>query len=73
MVTTNGRTLTTGAHHRSGLLGEWVEQDMAEVLNDFGQETDGQQAQQVPAEPRVAFAYGIPMAGVRYYGFVPEG
>ena len=68
MVTVNERLMAEEAHRQRGLLLEQVEQDMAEVLDEFGSAA--------PAEKRGArvfsFGYGIPMAGVRYYSFTPE-
>ncbi len=68
MVTANERLIAEEAHRQRGLLREQVEQDMAEVLDEFGSAA--------PAEKREArvfsFGYGIPMAGVRYYSFTPE-
>ena len=57
---------------RSGLLSEWVEQDMADILTEFGARMEDcapERAQHIPAP---SLAYGIPMAGVRYYTYVPE-
>jgi hypothetical protein len=50
------------------LLGERVEQDMADVISGYS----GAAETRKTAATRTAFAHGIPMAGVRYYGFVPE-
>lgn len=68
MVTANERVIAEEARFQSGLLREQVEQDMAQVLNQYGSEAaDGNR------EARVfSFGYGIPMAGVRYYSFVAE-
>ena len=69
MVVTNEKLLIneeTQAH--DGLLVDRVERDMAEVLSEHGSAA--------PTGRREArtfsFGYGIPMAGVRYYSFLPE-
>ena len=68
MVTVIERQTTTDAREHSGFLGERVEQDMADMLSGYS----GAAETCKTAATRTAFAHGIPMAGVRYYGFVPE-
>ena len=65
MVTTNERPVAEKARRQPELLRERVEQDMYDVLNEFGS-ADVEEKR----EARVySFGYGIPMAGVRYYSF----
>ena len=68
MVTANERLIAEEAHRRTGLLREQTERDMAEVLSEYGSaDAEGKRAARV-----FSFGYGIPMAGVRYYSFLPE-
>ena len=66
MVTANERPTAERSRHRSGLLREQAERDMAEVLSQYGAA-----AAEEKREARV-FGYGIPMAGVRYYSFTED-
>ena len=61
------------ADRRPGRLGQWVEQDMADVLSEYGARVEDTAAERVRHYPAGNFAYGIPMPGVRYYAFLPEG
>ena len=68
MVTANERLIAERSRHRSGLLREQAERDMAEVLSQYGAA-----AAEEKREARVfSFGYGIPMAGVRYYSFTED-
>lgn len=70
MVVTNEKLLLNEeSQAQDGLLVDRVERDMAEVLSEHGSAaaTDKRPAR------IFSFGYGIPMAGVRYYSFVPEG
>ena len=69
MVVTKEQLAHEAARGQDGLLVDRVERDMADVLNDHASAAD-----QGKRKARVlSFGYGIPMAGVRYYSFVPEG
>ncbi len=70
MVTVNEPTITTDVRRNAGLLGKQVEQNMADVLNEYGARPAAA-ADRPEAAPRQTLAYGIPMAGVRYYTFAP--
>ena len=74
MVTVNEReVIRQPADRRPGRLGQWVEQDMADVLSEYGARVEDTAAERVRHYPAAeTFAYGIPMAGVRYYAFLPE-
>ena len=72
MVTVNERLMQEQIDLRSGLLSEWVEQDMADVLTEFGARLEDIAPERVRHIPAPSLAYGIPMAGVRYYTYVPE-
>jgi hypothetical protein len=72
MVTVNERLMQEQIDLRSGLLSEWVEQDMADVLTEFGARMEDAAPERVRHIPPPSLAYGIPMAGVRYYTYVPE-
>lgn len=72
MVTVNERLATTDFVHRSGLLSQWVEQDMSDILTEFGARMEDSAPERVRHIPPPSLAYGIPMAGVRYYTYVPE-
>ena len=67
MVTVKERTIHGEVRRSSGQLSERVEQDLAEALDEFGAPA----GDQVFPTPQTGFAYGIPMAGVRYYEFAP--
>ena len=65
MVTVRERPNILEAQQDTGLINRRAEQDILDALNEYG-------AQPVEPEPEVTrrrFAYGIPMAGVRYYTF----
>ena len=59
--------------HQGGLLAERVEQDLADTLSDFGSRAVEPETEQAADAAQVRFGYGIPMAGVRYYSFTPQG
>ena len=61
MVTVNERSINADIDNRFRLLTHWVEQDMADTAPE-----------RVKHIPPPAMAYGVPMAGVRYYTYVPE-
>ena len=72
MVTINERNLANDADHQSGLLREKVERDMEGLLNEYGAPVSDEAPQREPDFPVTNFAYGIPMAGVRYYMITRE-
>ena len=72
MVTVNELLTNMQTDQRSGLLSEWVEQDMSDVLTEFGARMEDAAPERVRHIPPPGLAYGIPMAGVRYYTYVPE-
>ncbi len=72
MVTVNERPITAEIDHRSSLLTQWVEQDMSDILTEFGARMEDSAPERVKHIPPPAMAYSIPMAGVRYYTYVPE-
>ena len=73
MVTVNEQdVIRRQADRRPGRLGQWVEQDMADVLSEYGARVEDTAAERVRRYPAGNFAYGIPMPGVRYYAFLPE-
>ena len=59
--------------HQGGLLAERVEQDLADTLSEFGSRVVEHETEQAAEAAQVRFGYGIPMAGVRYYSFTPQG
>ena len=73
MVTVTKQPVNTQIDRRSGLLSEWVEQDMSDILTEYGARVEDAATERVRHIPPPALAYGIPMAGVRYYTYVPEG
>lgn len=73
MVTLHERTTSAQIDRRTGLLSEWVEQDMTDILTEFGARMEDAAPERVRRIPPPSLAYGIPMAGVRYYTYVPEG
>ena len=74
MVTVNEQdVIRRPTDRRPGRLGQWVEQDMADVLSEYGARVEDTAAERVRHYPAGNFAYGIPMPGVRYYAFLPEG
>ena len=73
MVTVNElEVIRRQADRRPGRLGQWVEQDMADVLSEYGARVEDTAAERVRHYPTDNFAYGVPMAGVRYYAFLPD-
>ena len=72
MVTINERNLVNDTNRETGLLREKVERDMEGLLNEYGAPVADPGPEREPDLPLTNFAYGIPMAGVRYYSFVPE-
>lgn len=72
MVTVSERPINAEIDRRPGLLNEWVEQDIADVLTEFGARMEDTTPERVRHLPAPSFAYGVPMAGVRYYTYVPE-
>ena len=73
MVTVTERPINTQIDRQAGLLSEWVEQDMADILTEYGARMEDATPERVRHIPPPSMAYGIPMAGVRYYTYVPEG
>ena len=71
MVTVNERLIAEETIRQPGLLGERVERDMGEVLNEYGSPLADDSPERKVEFPVANFAYGIPMAGVRYYTFTP--
>ena len=45
---------------------------MSDVLTEFGARMEDATPERVRHIPPPSLAYGIPMAGVRYYTYVPE-
>ncbi len=72
MVTVNERLVTVDEEQSVGLLTEKVEKDLAEALTEFGAHKEEIAPAPACHMPPPTLAYGIPMAGVRYYSFVPE-
>ena len=74
MVTVNERPLSAEIDRQPKLLGPRVEQNMANILNDFGVRPNPAPAAAAPARPvpTPGLAYGVPMPGVRYYAYIPE-
>ncbi len=60
------------AQERARLLAQRVEEDIAEVLQEYGSQEAEPELVPVPVVSRKRLAYGIPMAGVRYYTFEDE-
>ena len=73
MVTVTKQPVNAQIDRRSGLLSEWVEQDMSDILTEYGARVEDAAVERVRHIPSPSLAYGIPMAGVRYYTYVPEG
>ena len=71
MVTFNENLIVEETNRQPSLLGERVERDMEEVLNEYSSPDTGDAPVRPVDLPVSNFAYGIPMAGVRYYTFVP--
>ena len=57
---------------RHPLLTRWAEQDMSDILAEYGARAEDQPTARSYHRPAPGFAYGVPMAGVRYYSFLPE-
>ena len=72
MVTVNELRISQQLDRRPGLLSEWVEQDLADVLAEYGVRTEDQPAERIRHRAAPSFGYGVPMAGVRYYTYYPE-
>ena len=71
MVTISERNPVNDTNRETGLLREKVERDMAGLLNNYGAPVADGEPEREADYPVTNFAYGIPMAGVRYYTFVP--
>lgn len=72
MVTVNERLVTVDQEQATGLLTEKVERDLAEALTEFGAHKEEIAPERACRISPPTLAYGVPMAGVRYYSFVPE-
>ena len=72
MVTINERNSVNDTNRETGLLREKVERDMEGLLSEYGAPVAYGESGREADYPVTNFAYGIPMAGVRYYSFVPE-
>ncbi len=72
MVTLNERLVTVDQEQPVGLLTEQVERDLAEALTEFGAHKEEIAPERACRISPPTLAYGVPMAGVRYYSFVPE-
>ena len=68
MVIINERNLVRD----TGRFPEKVQRDMEEALHEYGAPVADPALERKPDLPLTNFAYGIPMAGVRYYSFVSE-
>ena len=73
MITMNERPNVAERNDHAGLLTNRVEQRLADTLSEFGSQTAKHEPEQGADAPQVSFGYGIPMAGVRYYSFAPQG
>ncbi len=74
MVTVNELITARQFEQRPGLLSEWVEQDMADILSEYGARVEDSAADRPRRCASPDFGYGVPMAGVRYYyTYMPEG
>lgn len=73
MITINERNNVEERDHRGGLLAERVEQELADTLSEFGSRAAKPEMEQAADAAQARFGYGIPMAGVRYYSFTPQG
>ena len=71
MVTINERNLVNDTNRETGLLREKVERDIEGLLSEYGAPAADPSPEREPDPPLTNFAYGIPMAGVRYYTFAP--
>ena len=72
MVAVIERPVSDQAAQRPPLLTRWAEQDMSDILAEYGARAEDQPADRSYPRPAPGFAYGVPMAGVRYYSFQPE-
>ena len=72
MVTVVERPVGERLTQRPPLLTRWAEQDMSDILAEYGARAEDQPADRSYTRPAPGFAYGVPMAGVRYYSFQPE-
>lgn len=72
MVTVIERPVSDQLTQRPPLLTRWAEQDMSDILAEYGARAEDQPTDRSYHRPVPGFAYGIPMAGVRYYSFQPE-
>ena len=72
MVTVKERLVTVDEEQAAGLLTEKVEKDLAEALTEFGAHKEEVAPERACRLSPPTLQYGIPMAGVRYYSFVPE-
>lgn len=69
MVTVNERQTANETRRQPGLIGERVERDMENALNEYAGPMASHAPERDSDAPVANFAYGIPMAGVRYYTF----
>lgn len=67
MVTVTERPLEAQNDRQSGLLSERVERDITDTLTEYGGRVEEGVEERVGPTPTLA--YGIPMAGVRYYTY----
>ena len=72
MVTVNEVLTNKQIDQRPRLLSEWVEQDMSDILTEYGARMEDSAPERVTHRAMPSFGYGVPMAGVRYYTFLPE-
>ena len=72
MVTVNEVLTNQQIDQRRRLLSDWVEQDMSDILTEYGARMEDLAPERVIHRAMPSFGYGIPMAGVRYYTFLPE-
>lgn len=72
MATVIERPVSDRLERRHRLLTEWAEQDISDILAEYGARVEDQPTDRSYRRPAPGFAYGVPMAGVRYYGFLPE-
>ena len=72
MVTVNEVLTNKQIDQRPRLLSDWVEQDMSDILTEYGARMEDSAPERVIHRAMPSFGYGVPMAGVRYYTFLPE-
>lgn len=72
MVTVIERPVADRLERRPQLLTQWAEQDISDILAEYGARVEDQPTDRSYRRPAPGFAYGVPMAGVRYYSFLPE-